>query len=272
MTTKTKQFFAKRFILATSLAMPLLVVPTASFAHDKTLINNQCDVELNNNLTITNDHILVKKNDTTVYDIFTDSNNNHMIFYRGDAVKLSTEQQHLVDEIAVKTRAIVPAITTIALEAVAVAFDGISAGLGGLGENDKLNNKLSDIKSRLQSKIADNKNAYSFEEGDFNMNFADKEIDAAIEEIVSSALPQMVGGFLQLIGNAIANGDEGLENLDNLEENIEKEIEARASGIETKAKALCKQIKYLDNMETILKQSGGQFKQFDIINVKRSNV
>ena len=249
------------------IAAPALLVSSATFAHNDGIVTEQCDVTFKNKVSITPEHILVIKGNQTIYDIY----NNDTIFYKGEQIKLNASDKELVSRFSSETRSLIPTITEIALEAVGIAFDGINAGLGQFGDSTKLDSKLANVKERLEEKFANQDGHYTFEEGSFNMDFADEELDKAIGEVVEQALPSVIGGVFQMLGAAIANGDTDFTELENLEANIEQEIEARAELLEEKADIVCDKVEELVFLEKQIQAAHPDLADFDLIDVKHKN-
>ncbi|GAB2992866.1 DUF2884 family protein [Psychrosphaera aestuarii] len=256
----------KNSLLVSCLISPLLLSSNYAQAHNDGLVNKQCDVTFQNKVSITPYHILVIKNNQTLYDIY----NNETIFYKGEKLELSVSDSSLIKEFSTETRSLIPTITEIALEAVGIAFDGINAGLGQFGDSTKLDAKLANVKQRLENKFAQQDGYYTFDEGQFNMDFADEELDRAIEEVVEQALPSLIGGVLQLIGTSIASGDTDFSELENLEKNIEAEIEARATQLEAKADVVCQKVDALAALENRIQKAHKSLRDFDLIEVSHT--
>ncbi|MDA8621500.1 YggN family protein [Psychrosphaera sp.] len=256
----------KTSVLVNAIAVPTLLFASNAFAHNDGIVTQQCDVTFKNKVSITPEHILVIEGNQTVYDIY----NNETIFYKGEQVKLSPSDAALISRFSNETRSLIPTITEIAIEAVGIAFDGINAGLGQFGDSKKLDSKLANVKARLEEKFANQDGHYTFEEGSFNMDFADEELDNAIGEVVEQALPSLIGGVFQMLGSAIANGETDFTELENLEANIEQEIEARAELLEEKADVVCDKVEELAFLEKQIQAAHPNLRDFDLIDVNHN--
>lgn len=243
-------------VLATA---SILFAANSTFAHD-----NNCDMELNNTLTVTPQHVLIKKDDETVIDIYQDK----MLFVRGDLVSLSSEQQEMVAEYSSSIRQAVPEVMDIAIDAVEIAFDGINAAFGDFADLSTTKEKFEEIKERIGDKYQADNGHYTFHDGEFNINVDDPEIDQAVEDIMEDVMPQVVGSLLSNLGEAISSGDSDFSKFDNMEERIEAEIDERSKAIEVKADAFCKKLKEMDKLEERLVASNDKLADLDLLNIK----
>ncbi|MDC2887896.1 DUF2884 family protein [Psychrosphaera algicola] len=230
-------------------------------------MDNHCDLELNNALTITPKHILIKNEDETLIDIYDDK----MVFVRGDLIELDSKQQKLVTEYAASLRAAIPDIGEIAIEAVDIAFQGIQAAFGQMPENSKLSSKFDEIKTKIKDKYESEDSHYSFSNGEFNHQIDGSGIDESVEELMEDMIPSLIGGLISNIGNSIANGESSFSDLDNLDDRIEQEIESRADEIEIKANKFCEKLKLVDKMEDELTASNSKFANFDLIKINEND-
>ncbi len=254
-----------KMTLSTILAATLVTSSVNVFAHDNSNVGSNCDMELNDTLTVTPQHLLIKQGDETVIDIYNDS----MVFVRGERISLTDDQQAMIEEYSTSIRASVPEVMEIAVEAVEVAFDGINAAFGEFADLSTTKDKFEEIKQSVRDKYESNNGHYTFSEGEFSVNIDDPEVDQAVEEIMEDMMPQVVGSLLSNLGAAISNGDSDFSNFDNMEERIESEIDARADAIELKADAFCQKLKRVDQIESQLVASNIKLMELDLINIKQ---
>lgn len=254
----------KLLALTTLVAATLFVSPYSQAANIS--VDNHCDLELNNELTITPQHILIKNEDETLIDIYKDS----MVFVRGDLIELDAKQQKLVKAYSESLRTAIPEIGEIAIDAVEIAFQGIQAAFGHMPENSNLSTKFDEIKEQIKDKYENGDGHYSFSDGEFN-HLADGDgIDESVEDLMEEMIPSLIGGLISNIGNSIASGESSFSDLDNLDDRIEHEIESRADEIEIKADKFCEKLKRVDQMEDELTASDPKLANFDLLNIKEN--
>ena len=200
-------------------------------------------------------------------DIFKDTR----LFVRGDQITLSPEQQELVTEYSKSIRRAVPQAGELAVQAVSLAYEGIQAALGDHVDLSNSREKFDRLEQRISEKFNNDSGHYSFRQGEFSFDNNNEEIDVMVEEIVEDMVPQLIGGLLSNIGQAMANGDDDFSSLENLGENIEQEIEGRAEEIEKSADEFCYSLKKVDDLETELVASNDNFSYFDVLTFKEKS-
>ena len=233
---------------------------------DVHLENEHCDVDLNYDLTISPQHVLIIDQDETLIDIYNDKT----LFIKGEQISLNSNQQELITNYSTSLRQTIPQAGEIAIEAVNLAFEGIEAALGGHVDLSNSRAKFDEIEEKVSEKFNDQNGHYSFKQGEFTFDTDDEQLDNMIEESIEDIMPELIGGLISNIGQAISNG-EGLESLDNLGENIEREVEAKAEQIEAKAGEFCQSLVAINNIEQDLFESNNQFIYFDLLNVDAKN-
>lgn len=253
----------------TALLLPLLVstllFTNASnvFAHDDDVNQgeeNQCNLSINSDLSVSKEHVRIIKNDETVIDIYQDK----AVFVKGEQIELTSTQQAMVMDYSVSIRNSVPEVTEIAMEAVGLAFEGVNIALGEFVDLDENEEKFKQLQQKINKKYQSDDGSFTVTEGDFGMNIDDEEIDALVEEMVEDMVPDLVGGLLSTIGKAMVTGGDIDSEFDGLEQRIESEIEAKADLIEVKADAFCQKMKRLNTLEQELISIDSHFDLLEI--------
>lgn len=225
---------------------------------------DKCEIELNRDLAITPKHILIQENDETIVDIYQDE----MLFIRGNQVELSDKEAKLLKRYSTSIRQSVPEVAELAVEAVEIAFDGINTALGQFADMQQTEEKFDQIKDTIRAKFNRADGHYNFSNGNFTTSMDGSGIDQMAEELVEDMVPQIVGGVLANIGAAIAKGEANFEDLENLDEKIERAIEGKAEKIEEKAERFCGRLKEVDEIEDSLIASNRQLVELDLISIK----
>ncbi|GHB74661.1 hypothetical protein GCM10008107_25180 [Psychrosphaera saromensis] len=234
---------------------------SAVMAHDE---ENQCNLSLNNDLSVTPEHIRIIEDDETLVDIYQDN----ILFIKGEQMNLNDEQQKMIVEYSTSIRKALPEVTKIAVDAVGLAFEGLNIGLGELVDMDEHEEKFKQLQQKINDKYQDNEGSYSVTKGDFNIEIDDEEIDVLVEDLVEGIVPSLIGGLISGIGQAIASGNDIDIELDDIGEKVEREIEAKAELIEIRADAFCNQMKSLDKLEQKLINSNSDFKDLDLLEIE----
>lgn len=238
------------------------LVSSSAFAHVN-ISADQCDIELNYDLSISPQHIRIIENDQTMVDIYKDK----VLFVKGDQIELTPEQQELVTSYAGHIRESVPEVAMIATEAVGVAYQGISAAMGSHVDLTGTQEKFAEIEKKITDKFNNDKGNYHFSHGNFQMNAESEEVEMMVEGIVKEMIPKLVGSIMMNIGSAMAGGEASIDDLENLGDRIEKEVEQRAQAIEEKADAFCRRLKQVEKMEKELVAQNKHFAYFDLLEI-----
>lgn len=226
-------------------------------------VDSECNISLNNELSISPQHIRIIENDETLVDIYKDQ----MVFIKGEQVTLDAEQQKLVAQYSQGIREAIPDGAELAINAVNIAYDAIQAAFAPHVNLEQSREKFEQVQKRIRDKFSQQQGYYSFTEGDFNMTIDDEEVDVMVEELIEDMMPNLIGGIFSKIGSAIANGDQDVD-FDNFGNQIEKEIESRAEEIEQQAHQLCKNLETVNDIEDALFASNSKFIHLDLLKVE----
>ncbi|MCB1609919.1 MAG: DUF2884 family protein [Xanthomonadales bacterium] len=223
-----------------SVALAIAGAP-AVYAH-----SDHCNVDSDYDFKITDDALVFER----------DSGNPERVEFRhgeliidGQRQNLSTADRDRVARFERDAREIVPEAKAIALDAVdlaAVALEQVATAFASGDDRDRIIARGNDLRVRLRDRIESANSSDSFDE---------EEFEEAIEEIVETAVPELVGGVAAMAMKAAFSGDEDMvtqieARAEELERTIEREVEARADLIETRADALCERVRQLDQIES----------------------
>lgn len=242
-------------------ALTVLLSTNVAFAHENTFSNNACNIQLNHDVTITPDHILIRSNDKTLYDFYNDD----MVFYKGEKVTLTAEQNELVFQYVKGSRALVPAINSVVVDSIQIASDALSKTFDELGIDNDIESKFTDLQYTLQQQYSLADGTYHFSNDKLQTDYANQKIDDAIEDVMEELVPSLVGNVLQLVGKAMTEGEDGFAHLEGLDERIEQEIETQTERLEERVEVLCQDVKRLNELEDKIQKSSSEFNQFDVI-------
>ncbi len=237
-------------------------VSSSAFAHIE-LANEQCDVSLNYDLSVSPEHIRIIDNDKTMIDIYKDQ----LLFVKGDQIELSAAEQKLIGDYSASIRQAVPEVAKIATEAVSIAYHGINTALGQHVDLAETETRFNELKNKIDEKFNSKNGHYSFYQGEFNTNADNKELEMMVEDIVEDMVPKLIGSLMMNIGSAMSNGETSFKDLENLGDRIEQEIEGKAEALEQRANRFCNQLKQVDKMEEQLVAVNSKFAYFDLLKV-----
>ena len=248
----------------TSISLVLASAISSNVAANVHMDLDECNIELNYDLSISPEHILIIDEDQTQIDIYQDK----MLFIKGEQVNLNSEQQRLVRQYSLGIRNAVPEVSKIAVEAVSIAYEGINAALGDHIDTTETKEKFDQLEQRIEERFTSHNGHYSFKQGEFQTSVEDEEVDALVEDIVEEMVPQLIGGIMANMSKAIMSGEADFSEYENIGDNVEKEVEARAAVLEKRANEFCYSLKEVDEIENNLVASNSKFRYFDVLEVK----
>lgn len=255
-----------KLITKKALLLPALFMTSLSWA-EINIDTEQCNMKLNNTLTVTPEHILIKDSDETLVDIY----NNKMVFVRGELITLDPMQQALVIEYSEAIRQSIPKLGDIAVDAVDIAYSAISAAIGYEHESPNIKNKFEQLKRQIANKYQNNEGHFTFSNGELNHSMDGDGIDEVVEELMADMMPSIIGSLLSRIGDSMANGDLEISDLENLGERVEYEVESRAEVIEQKAEAFCQDMIAVNQLEDKLVGTNLKLIHLDLIAIEQTN-
>lgn len=242
----------------------MLISCSSAFAHTN-INNSQCNLTLNNDLSVSPEHLRIIEDDETIVDIYQDN----ILFINGEIVDLDSQEQKMIVQYATYIRNAVPEVTEIAVEAVSLAFEGLNNSLGEMVDIKQAEYKFDALKTKIKQKYQSRDGQYTIKKGELNSDIQDEEIESLIEDIIEDMVPNLVGGLLTTIGQAIADGGDIEIDLD---QDFEREIDQKAELIELKANAFCHKMKALDELEQTLESRDPIFEYLDLIDIDYNKV
>ena len=252
----------KNRLMMSFTALTVLLSTNVAFAHEDQFHNNACDIQLIQDVTITPDHILIRSNDKTLYDLYK----NDMVFYKGEKIQLTPEQKDLVSQYVEDSRNLVPAVNRVVVDSIQVASDALSKTFDEFGIDNDIESKFNELQYTLQEQYRMADGTYHFTNDNLHADYANEKIDEAIEDVMADLVPSLIGNVLQLVGKAMTEGEDGFAHLEGMDERIEQEIEAQAERLEEQVEILCQDVKRLNELEDRIQKSSSEFNQFDVIN------
>lgn len=252
-----------------TIALATIAALNVSFsaeAHNDRFQNDHCEVNLNKDITITPEHILIRENDTTLYDIYKDKT----VFYKGVELDLTQEQKALVNQYSTSARKLIPEVNAIVIDGLDIASEALTMTFNELGVQTDIESKFTDLKHTLISRYNLEDGTYHFQANGMDVNYVNDEVDRAVEEVMEEIVPSLVGNVLQLIGKAMTEGEGAFEHLEDLDVRVEERIEAQSARLEEKVESFCFSVEHVDELENELSRTSSKLKELDLIKYRHN--
>lgn len=245
------------------LALLMLVVTPLSYG-------KSCNIELRYGILITPEHIRIIHGNTTKVQI----NNDKQLFINGQWLRLEAHEQILLRKFSTGLRKEVPQIVGIAMEGAEIglaALDRIMKGIDDSGDGNVFEQEIDDFRSRFKQKFNHVDGKYYIAPQSLAKldDFFEDELGKEIKTVVTSS----VGAVLVALGDAFSSSDTVVERnvvdvgeqLERLEQKIERQLEAKSSVLEQKAEQFCRRLIELDRTESELHVMLPQLRRYNVV-------
>ncbi|WP_019027056.1 DUF2884 family protein [Colwellia piezophila] len=237
---------------------------TLSLASSAATAFESCNVELSAGFTIDANSIefLQEKSkhdeqQVSLYKIIE----GKKLFIDNKSIKLSSQQQALVQQYDEKIRHLVPQVKSVAIEGVDLAVDGINLAFNGLlGEGNSvaasLTKELELIRTQIESSLTIENGISIGVDGLENEALLGKDFEQRMDSVIEKAVINSIGSIMIAMGQQMMADDDGQsfqQRMESFGETMEQEMTTRSAQIEKKAQALCVDIAELDALEEQLK-------------------
>lgn len=188
------------------------------------------------------------------------------LFINGKQSLLSDADQKRINSFETEMRLLLPETQKVVTEAVNIAYDALSIASASLSSNpDKvLANYQADRKATLKE-LQNTKNVFMFN---------DDAMEAIIKPIVAKFVPTIAGNAVGFAFRAMfadeAKANEMEARIKAMENDLDKEIEARADALEPLAEKMCKRIHKMDEIENSLSVKLPNGKPINFLDVKKN--
>lgn len=234
----------------------------------------KCSINFNYGVIIDPSHVRMIERGQTRVQI----NNDQQLFIDGKEVPLSIEQKQLLKQFSTGIRQQIPSIVTIAIEGVNIGLDAVNKIIASLtGENStahqKIQTKFEELKWRIRTRFNQSDQNYYIapqDLNDFDKIFAG-EFEQELDDIVSDS----IGTLLSVIGESMLNNDKDEnaeqrittfdDRMEKMAQDLELEVDIRASNLEKKAIQFCQALTELNLIETQLHHSIPDLTNFNLI-------
>lgn len=213
------------------------------------------------------------------------TNSNHPLIldgtratFNGNVMSLNADQQQLLNQYHQQVSDLAPQVAGIAMDAVALASEGINSAFGELlGYDDQLVLEFDEEMDRLREQVSQQLYA---EDGSIRFNsvqlkdnqFLGPQFESEIEEKVKKMVSRSMGSLMMAMGKQmLASGGDMKsfeQRMENFGENLEQRITSKAEIIEKRADSLCYDLARLDDLEQQIGQRIPALSELDIVRVE----
>jgi len=240
----------KQLMLATSL---FLCVPAMAHEDHHTQIqNNQCQVDFQNDVRITPNHLKIISHDNKHLIIGHDGE----LSVDGQVITLTETQKQALSDYSDSLRVQLPRVASIALDGVELASVALEevAHAFDLNSFDSFNMLLKQLNDEI-SETFYQQGAFVMGEQtfhEFGVHFEQK-FEGHLEEAIESVMMESIGSILMSIGAEMIGSGGDMDSFEARIENMGRQIEERvgqqAALIENKANSLCDKFETIANVE-----------------------
>jgi len=257
--------------MKTLIASVLLLTAGSATAH------NSCNLELDAGVRITDNSIEFYDENKQTYKIVDDQ----YLVVKGRTLTLTQVHQDLVASYAQSIRSAVPEVRGMALDGIDLAIEAITITFDGLlGEKNQVSAQLmaelNNVKSDVNRYFTAG-NPISFNRGDEDTpDFLGKQFETRVERIVETSVQNSIGSIMIAMGKEVlaSGGDmEAFEaRMNKFGEQMDLQMNAKASGMEARGEKLCNTIRAVDAHEEQLKRVVPAVESFNVIRVSAQEV
>jgi len=221
---------------------------------------NQCNFELDADLTITPDRIVIDDVRLGSVEITDDE----ALSVDGESVALDGDQRAAVSAYAEQVRAVVPAVVDTALEGAEIGISAASEVLSVfLGDEipESIVAGLAEAREEVRARVGSEDEVWYVHRGGIHAGDGRADPTDTIGPVIERAVSESVGAMLIAAGESLQSGDgtfvERMEafgaRMERMGKEIEEKVESRVAGIEAQADVLCAEMKVLAAREEVLK-------------------
>lgn len=250
--------------------MKTFIASVLMFAAGSAAAHTSCDLELNAGLRISGDSIEVYDADNAVYKIVDDQ----YLQVNGQQLALTGAQQIAVANYAASIRAAVPEVRGMALDGIDLAIDAITITFDGLlGENNQVSvqlmTELTNVKSDVNRYFSSGKPISFNRENKSVPDFLGKQFETRIERIMETSVQNSIGSIMFAVGREVLKSGGDMQafeaRMNKFGEQIEQQMNARASAMEARGEKLCTVMQAVDAHEEQFKQAIPAVESFNMI-------
>ena len=184
----------------------------------------------------------------------------------GSEANLSVADQKRIGDFEAEMRLLVPESQKVVTEAVNIAYDALSQVSAGLSRNPKA--ELAKYEKSRAKALA------GLSQPDILPIFNEQSMDDIVEPIVAEFLPSITSHAIAFAFRAMFAGEakeSKMEaNLDNMDDELDRRVEARADALQPLAESMCKRIQRMDTIDDSLEVRLPSGKPINLLNAKKA--
>jgi hypothetical protein len=257
-------------LLMTTVAFTGSLFTGSAAAHSK----NECNIDLNNGVTISPESVKVFNDDKTLFTI----QQNGDMSVNGQPVALTSEQQQISAQYVSGLQTVVPNAVNVAFEAIDVATIGVNTAMTTLfGSNSEIEEKITNIIASAREKISDKmeRSGDVFTISPHSLNDLENAFDEEFEKEVEEVAMSSMGSVFTLIGDAMSSGTGTFEQrmeafgkkMERMGEELQMTLKVQTDRLEEQTEQLCHQLKDIDTLETQLQEQVPQFASYNLLDM-----
>jgi hypothetical protein len=245
-------------ILAT---FSFMMLSSAAYSHN--FNSETCDVNLNGEIVLANNEMTITSEQDDVI-LFTKAGDASV---NGKTLQLTSQERETVTSYVEGFEEAVPKAIELAAKAIELTNYALTEVFTGiLGEDSKLpqmlNDKLSALQQKLENHVYQQPDSVTFNSAFFDGNSSEasefeRDIDAAVEEVMGTAMAELLVSF----GRSMFSGDTNMENFEekmtSLGDTIDATVTEQSQKLKGDALELCESLEKIEEKERELQKIKG---------------
>lgn len=254
--------------------MRTLVAATALFFSTASMAND-CNMNLHGEMELSHGQLTLHLPDDKLLHL-----DGHKALLNGQEMHLSHAQLNMLNQYHQNVNDLAPKVAGIALDAVALANEGVAKAFNQLlGEDNELvadlSSEIDALRIKLHQEFYADDGSIRFNSANFdNGQFLGEDFESEFEQKLEKLVQRSMGSLMIAIGKEMlfSGGDmQAFEKrMDRFGEQLEADMEVRAAGIEAQAQTLCYDLSQLDSLENQISSSIPQLSGLNMIEVSES--
>ena len=258
--------------------LPMIALLGCTLTSASTFAGQECDIDLDANFALKNNHITFSNDSHELYQITADN----QLIIKNETLDLNSEQAESVAQFADSVRHVVPQVQTIAGEGGNIAIEGVNLAFDGLlGEGNDVSAELSQelvvIRDALEAKFDSDEGVYFGKNMDMGEDLLGEDFEQRFEQTLERAIENSMGSLLMAVGREMISSGGDMETfearMEDFGKDIETQVEARAETLELAALELCQSMVDIDALETQMQETVPALSNIDVLQIshKRTN-
>ena len=234
--------------------------------------DEQCNADLNYQLRIGPDSMAAFQENGAKEPVFAFVAPDQFVV-NGKTIPLNAEQQALMQRYRADLHVAGRELTTLSLNAVEVALQGVNIALATLAGQDhpdtlEIEEMSAEIHSRAQEQFSGKNDVYTLGEPVID-DFIDETVEQSLEPRIEALAMKSAGNIAWHAMKAVFTGGQSIEDrAEEVADKVEAQMEYKAGKLEQSAQNLCQQLKVIDNTEREVQASIPELAPYDVVTIK----